>query len=236
MIKRLGVIGDLHGEDQRLENALEWLHGESLDAIVCTGDVADGRGCINRSCDLLAAAGVETVAGNHDRWLLEDRVRHLDDAHTSAELSDRSREFLTLLPQQRTLETIRGALLLCHGIADNDLAKAWPGTARSAVRRSDELDALIAEADYQFLINGHMHFRVLIDFPELLLINAGTLKGEFGGITVIDFETAQVSAFEIGDAAHPNRVCEHPISSDARRVWEDTQSFDGNWQPVTLYA
>jgi len=236
MIKRLGVIGDLHGEDQRLDNALEWLHGESLDAIVCTGDVADGRGCINRSCDLLAAAGVATVAGNHDRWLLQDRVRHLIDAHLAAELSESSREFLASLPQQRTLETIEGALLLCHGIADNDLAKAWPGTARSAVRRSNELDALIDEASYRFLINGHMHFRVLIDFPELLLINAGTLKGEFGGITVIDFETAQISAFEVADAGRPNRVSEHQVASDSRRIWADTQAFDGSWQPVTLYA
>jgi predicted phosphodiesterase len=219
MIKRLGVIGDLHGEDQRLDNALEWLHGQSLDAIVCTGDVADGRGCINRSCELLAAAGVATVAGNHDRWLLQDRVRHLDDAHMPEELSESSREYLASLPQQRALETIEGALLLCHGIADNDLAKAWPGTARSAVRRSNELDV-----------------RVLIDFPELLLINAGTLKGEFGGITVIDFETAQISAFEVADTGRPNRVCEHQLASDSRRIWADTQAFDGSWQPVTLYA
>jgi predicted phosphodiesterase len=236
MIKRLGIIGDLHGEDQRLENALEWLHGERLDALICTGDVADGRGCINRSCDLLAAAGVETVAGNHDRWLLEDRVRHLDDAHLQADLSDSSREFLASLPRQRQLQTINGALLLCHGVADNDLAKVWPGTARSAVRRSDELDRLIAEDDYRFLINGHMHFRVLIDFPQLLMINAGTLKGEFGGITVIDFELAQISAYEVGDASCPSMVCEQPLACDSRRVWADTQAFDGDWQPATLYA
>lgn len=235
MIKRLGVIGDLHGEHGRLARALEWLHGQRLDAIVCTGDIADGRGCINLCCDLLLHAGVLTVAGNHDRWLLEDRVRHLPDAHTESELSASSRELLESLPLQRTLDTLLGPLLLCHGVAENDLAKVWPGTAKSEILKNLQLDGLLQSSNYRFLINGHMHFRVLIDFEDLLLVNAGTLKGERGGICVIDFEGGAVSAFEIGEEGGPERVSGHALDSDRRRIWRDTQEFDGRWTPVTLY-
>jgi predicted phosphodiesterase len=235
VIRRLAVIGDLHGEHGRLARTLEWLHGQRLDAILCTGDVADGRGCINLCCDLLAEASVNTVAGNHDRWLLEDRVRHLSDAHSEAELSAGSREFLEGLPRQREFQTSLGRLLLCHGVGENDLAKVWPGTSQSGIRRNAELDDLLRTADFRFLINGHMHFRVLIDFSELLLVNAGTLKGERGGVSLIDFDGGAVAAYEVGDQGAPQRVSEHALASQQRRVWRDTQEFDGTWTPVTLY-
>jgi predicted phosphodiesterase len=234
-IERLAVIGDLHGEHERLALALEWLHGQRVDAIVCTGDIADGRGCINSCCELLEEAGVECVAGNHDRWLLEDRVRHLADAHTRSELNCGPREFLTALPRQRSLTTTRGPMLLCHGIADDDMAKVWPGSPRAGVRRSETLDAVLATGDFRFLVNGHMHFRVLIDFESLLLLNAGTLKGEHGGFSIVDFTAGSVSAFEFDDLP-PRRVCERSIDSTGRRVWQDTQAFDGDWSPATLYA
>ena len=235
MIQRLAVIGDLHGEHDRLGRALEWLHGQRLDAIVCTGDVADGRGCINICCDLLMAAGVATVAGNHDRWLLEDRVRHLPDAHSRAELSSSSGEFLAGLPRQRKLTTAFGSALLCHGVGENDLAKVWPGTRRSAVRKNADLDDLVDAGEVRLLINGHMHFRVLIDFSNMLLLNAGTLKGERGGLSIVDFAGGGISAFEIGERIRPRRVREHALDPAGRRVWRDTEEFDGDWAPVTLY-
>jgi len=234
MIRRMGVIGDLHGEHERLDRVLEWMHGQCLDAVVCTGDIADGRGCINLCCDLLAAGGVATVAGNHDRWLLQDRVRHLPDAHLATELSEASEAFLSELPKQRTLDTVRGAALLCHGIADNDLAKVWPGTERSEIRRSEKLDGVLEAGEYRFLINGHMHYRVLIDFPELLLMNAGTIRGEYAGFSVIDFEAEAISVYGINEK-RPDRICEHALANDDRRVWRDTQEFDGSWQAVALY-
>ncbi len=142
MIRRVGVIGDLHAEDRRLVRVLDWLAGASVDAIVCTGDIADGRGCVDFSCALLEQARAIVVAGNHDRWLLQDRVRHVPEAHRLEALHERSVDYLSALPRSVELETVMGRLLLCHGVGDNDLGKVWPGTARSPIERSNELDAI----------------------------------------------------------------------------------------------
>ena len=52
-----------------------------------------------------ANASVHTVRGNHDRWILQDKARHIEDAHSLAELSKESLSYLTSLPTQVTLNT-----------------------------------------------------------------------------------------------------------------------------------
>lgn len=236
-VRRLGVIGDLHGEDGRLDAVLDWFYGQSVDALVCTGDIADGRGCINRSCELLRQGAVLTVAGNHDRWLLNDKVRHLTDAHRKDELSDDNLSYVADLKRQRQLETTEGSLLLCHGAADDDMARIWPGRNPGEEKRSRALDEVIESGRYRFLINGHMHFRVLIDFVGLTLLNAGTLRGDHAGVSLIDFEGDAIATFAVSDTGAPERIMEKRLApGKERKVWRDTQEFDGTSTPVTLHA
>ena len=236
-IHRLGIIGDLHSEHVRLELVLNWFSQQRIDAVVCTGDIADGRGCINSSCELLRDAGVHTVSGNHDRWLLTGKARHVADAHHADELSDENLAYLAELPKQQTLQTSRGSLLLCHGVAENDLAKVWPGRNPEEVERSTELDVVLEEGEHRYLINGHMHFRVLIDFVGLTLLNAGTLRGDHAGVCVVDFDEESISAHASFDAGPPERLVEKALApTEDRRIWRDTQEFDGTWTPVTLHA
>lgn len=235
-IARLGIIGDLHAEHERLDGVLDWFAGQPVDALVCTGDIADGRGSVDRCCAALDAAGVFTVAGNHDRWLLEDRVRHVPDAHRRAELHEDTAGYLRSLPRSRRLETARGPLLLCHGVGDNDLAQVWPGRTPDQIRRSRDLDTLIEADEYRFLVNGHMHFRVLLNFRNLTLLNGGTLKGERAGVTVLDFLTGSITVYTVTDGRRPERLLEQPLDADpSRPVWRNTREFDGRSPPVTLY-
>src|SRR5436853_7065250 len=91
LLRRIGIIGDVHGEDGALEAALNLLGGiTGLDAILCTGDVPgkNGTGDLARCCDLLENAGVMTIRGNHDRWYIENEelrdVMGYEDAPLSA--------------------------------------------------------------------------------------------------------------------------------------------------------
>ena len=232
------MIGDVHAEHRRLDAALNFLSGAGVDAICCTGDVADGPGCVDTCCALLSFANVLTVAGNHDRWLLADRMRAVPHAHDRAQLNASSLDYLEALPAMRRIETSSGTALLCHGVGANDLRKVWPGSSRMPIERSPELDALIAGDDTCWVINGHLHYRVIVNFDRLTVLNAGTLKGEHRpGVSILDFDCGTATAFEFGVEGSLHRVAERLLRGDGdRRVWRDTQEFDGTWTPVTLYA
>lgn len=234
-VKRLGVLGDIHAEHLRLASALEYMATCNVDAIVCTGDIVDGTGCPNQSVRLLQAADAITVRGNHDRWILEDKARHITDAHFLQDLDDETIGYLSELPTQVSLTTSRGQLLLCHGVADDDLKKVWPGTERMEIERSRRLDTIIEKGHYRYLINGHMHFRTLIHFESLILINAGTLRGDhWPGFSVIDFDSHEITAFEfVRQTIH--EVRKQPLIEDSHVVWRDTRSFCGGWDPVRLF-
>ena len=112
-----------------------------------------------------------------------------------------------------------------------------PGRRPEEIRRSRHLDALLAEDEYRFVINGHMHFRVLMHFRNLTLLNAGTLMGERPGLTIVDFEAGTITAFSVVDGGRPERLMEIALApADTHRVWHDTGEFDGTWEPVLLYA
>jgi predicted phosphodiesterase len=228
---RLGLIGDVHGEADRLAAVLDHLHARDVDAILCTGDVPDGPGCINRCCALLEDAGVLCVAGNHERWLLTDRVRHVPDAHVAEQLDDRSRAFLQALPPTREVDTAAGPLLLCHGIGEEDHRKVWPGSERLGPERSRTLDAIIAEDRVRWLVNGHLHYRMILDFAGLTLVNAGTLNARHRPPGFIELDLAAGEAIFLGldDDAGVREQVRHPLVDHDRRVFTDTRDFDGDW-------
>lgn len=236
-VKTLGLLGDVHAEHHRLAAALTFLDGAGVDEILCTGDVVDGPGCADTSARLLRDSGVLTVRGNHDRWLLEKKARHIPNAHHRHDLEDETLDFLSSLPLTIEIETVAGALMLCHGVIEDDLKKIWPGTQRTEVERSAELDDLIASRRFRYLINGHMHFRTIIHFEALILLNAGTLTGDhWPGFSVLDFASHSICAYEFSNSditlvrelaldPQPDQVC-----------WQDTQAFTGNWEPVMLFG
>ena len=236
-VRRVGLIGDVHAEHRRLESALAFLHAANVDAIWCTGDLADGGGDLDACCELLAGTNATAVAGNHDRWLLSNRMRGVPQAHALDAVRAASRDYLETLVPTRTLDTVAGSVLLCHGVAANDMRKVWPGSARMPIERSCELDALISENRVRYVVNGHLHYRIIVNFGGLTLLNAGTLRGDHRpGVTIVDFGGGEVSAFEFGERGL-QRVAERAIGpAEGRRVWRDTQEFDGDWTPVTLYA
>lgn len=63
---RIGLLGDIHAQDDRLEIALTDLQSMKLDVILFVGDVLNGPGSVNRCIDLLQSHDVICIKGNHD--------------------------------------------------------------------------------------------------------------------------------------------------------------------------
>jgi putative phosphoesterase len=185
---KIGVLGDAHAEDERVERALEYFRQIGVSVVLCAGDVTDGYGSATRTVELLADHGVLTVRGNHERWTLSNTMRELPGATDPATLSPRARAFLESCPATLELSSPLGPLLLCHGLGPNDMAKVKPDDSGVALTSNLDLQALLRAERYRLIVNGHSHRPMVRRLETLTLVNAGTLKrDEHPCVVVVDF-------------------------------------------------
>jgi predicted phosphodiesterase len=110
MLKKIGAIGDIHGEATSLKAVINFLNNSNLDLIVSVGDITDGRESIDECCEILQQNNVATVKGNHDRWFLANEMRDLPDATVENDINKQTLKFLSSLPTIMEFETQTRAL------------------------------------------------------------------------------------------------------------------------------
>jgi predicted phosphodiesterase len=204
---RLGLIGDVHAEHERLRVAIAALGGQQVDRLLCSGDLVDGHGDVDRTCALIAAHRVTTVRGNHDRWIRDDDMRTLPNAHRMTSLGPESIALLKSLQPTVTLEVPNGKLLLCHGVGESDMRKLGPDDAGYAISTNDDLLKVLFDATITLMVCGHTHVPMVRRFergggkPALVVVNAGTLAREHNpGFVVVDLAAGRVDFWRITDA------------------------------------
>ena len=77
--------------------------------------------------------------------------------------------------------------------------KIWPGTERTKIERSKNFDDLLVQESPRFVVNGHIHYRTMIDFEDCHLINAGTLRGKRPAVTILDTDQCVVVGYTMKD-------------------------------------
>ena len=174
----IGIIGDVHAEDAVLENVLAFFADRGINQILCTGDVSDGMGNLDRCVRLLTEARCITVSGNHDRWLLEDEMRMLPFSQLRSTLEAPTLDYLRNLPATVSLKLADRRILLCHGVGGNDMNFLNPDDSGYAIESNMELQELMRRRQYHLMIDGHTHKRTVRRFGPLWNINAGTLIGD----------------------------------------------------------
>lgn len=216
---RLGLIGDVHAEDVLLGLALDALRAERVDRILCTGDIVDGLGDVDRACVLLREANALVVRGNHDRWIRNDEMRGLPHAHRMTGLQVETIELLKALPSTIPIELppvggrAAGRLILCHGVGKNDMIRLMPDDSGYAISSNEDLLALLFDTRVHVMVGGHTHRPMLRRFergagkPPLFVINAGTLAREHEpGFAVLDVAAQRVEFFRIMNEGAPARI------------------------------
>lgn len=233
-VASIGIVGDVHGAEETLGHALSHLQNETC--VLCTGDIVDGPGSPDTCVQLLKKHQVITVAGNHERWLLTDKHRGIAHAHQRADLSPQTLDFLRNLPRCVEIKTVSGNLLLSHGIGLNDTAQVWPGSDRLGPRKCAALDDILAEGRYRYLVHGHIHYRLVLEFERMTLINPGALKrnlqlGFKPGFMILNTGAKKLSCFHMDGAGRIVERADIDIAerNQANRVWRDTRQFDGQW-------
>ena len=196
IVRRVGLIGDLHCENDALAFVIQQLVGLGAETLLQVGDIADGPGDLDATISLLEEHRVLAVRGNHDRWLLGNQLRDSPHATELSSVSSAAVAFLTRLPTTREFRSPRGNVLLCHGLGKNDMVCVKPDHEGSDITSNEELQRLIWERRYRFVLNGHSHRAMLRTFGPLSIINAGTLFRENEqSFTYVDFERGELQRF-----------------------------------------
>jgi putative phosphoesterase len=206
MLKKIGVIGDIHAEPERLSQSLIFLQQLDLDILLCTGDIVDGRGDVDECISLLQQYDVKTVLGNHDAWFLKNTMRNLVDATPVNAVTGSTMDYIQSLPVELEFDTSAGRILLCHGLGKHLMAKVGEDDYGYALDNNFELQDLILASRYRFVINGHTHHRMVRDFSRLTVINAGSLLYSDASFQTINFNTGSITVYS-PDA--PEKVSEN---------------------------
>ncbi len=203
---RFGLIGDVHAEDARLDIAIAAFRAAQVDRILCTGDVVDGHGDADRACALLASNRVVTVRGNHDRWIRNDELRTLPNAHRMTSLAPASIELLKSLEPTCMFDVPGGKLLLCHGVGNSDMRQLGPDDSGYALSTNEELLEVLFNPSILVMVAGHTHKPMLRRFergsgqPPLVVVNAGTLAREDEpGFVILDMAAKRADFHRIAD-------------------------------------
>ncbi|HET7543956.1 MAG TPA: metallophosphoesterase family protein [Polyangiaceae bacterium] len=208
MLRRAGLIGDIHCEVVRLKRVFEHFRSLQVDTVLAVGDIADGPGDLTEACSILHSEGALVVAGNHDRWLLRGEMRDLPDATRPETVTPQARHYLTSLPKTRLLESRRGPVMLCHGLGEDDMASVKPDDDCEALRGNAAFLKLLASRAARFVVNGHSHRPMLRTIDGLTILNAGTLHPQHRPIcSIADFERGEVQVYDLRGSAVTAAEC-----------------------------
>ena len=214
-LRRLGVVGDIHGQFAALQAALACLRDANADAIAAVGDVVDGPGDVGACLETLRHEHVVTVRGNHERWFLHGEQR--DRSHATTMLSATDRQYLASWPAAALLPTVAGPVLVCHGVGDHDLAELRPSTrgfGLSVVQAAREDAPELFPNDLFAAVGGHTHERMLRRIQGNWFINAGTLLPESEpGFLLLDFDQRALTWFNLDPQCQVTRGETHALDA-----------------------
>jgi len=154
---RIGIISDVHGDYEALNQTLDQLdQHHRVDHVLCAGDLV-GRGPReNEVVDLVRSRHIPTVRGNHDEFF--------------SGITTENTAFLKNLPLdwQGTFGEV--AIYMCHGKPGNNM---W-GMYRDHLSKT-YLNMVLSSLQVQVLITGHTHIPLFMKVDKGCLINPGSL-------------------------------------------------------------
>lgn len=162
---RLAIVSDIHGNLPALEAVIADFAELGVDGIVNLGDIVSGPLWPAETADRLMALNWPTLAGNHERQVLQpiDERMSASDRHAAERLTERHRSWLAALPKHLDLP---GGLHCCHGTPTSDLHyfietvtdDFGHGASRGLrVATADELHDRAAGMRAALILCGHSH-------------------------------------------------------------------------------
>jgi len=174
---RIAVLADAHGNLLALEAVLADLRAQALDLVVNLGDLVSGPFDPAGSADAQIALGCPTLAGNHERQLLERDDASPSDAVARPRLSPAHLDWIAGLP--KTLQLADGEVFACHGSpAGGDLEYLLEdvSSGRPVLAPNDAIrPRLEGIGPARLVLCGHTHMPRLTQLGGVLVVNPGSV-------------------------------------------------------------
>ncbi len=175
---RVAVLADAHGNLLALEAVLADLRAKAApDLLVNLGDLFTGPFDPSGSADVQIGLGCPTLAGNHERNLLEGDDTSPSVAFARPRLSAAHLDWIKALP--KTLRFMDDEVFACHGSPAGgdldylleDVESGRPLLAsESAIRR--RLEGI---GPARLVLCGHTHMPRVVQVGEVLVVNPGSI-------------------------------------------------------------
>ncbi len=174
---RIAALADAHGNLLALEAVLADLRAQAPDLVVNLGDLVSGPFDPAGSADAQIALGCPTLAGNHERQLLERDDESPSDAVARPRLSPAHLDWIAGLP--KTLQLADGEVFACHGSpAGGDLEYLLEdvSSGRPVLAPNDAIrPRLEGIGPARLVLCGHTHMPRLAQLGGVLVVNPGSV-------------------------------------------------------------
>lgn len=178
---KLAIISDIHSNFEAITSVLRDIDQQSIDTIICTGDIVGYFTKPNEVIDLIRTRKIMTIQGNHDETIGKGyRLREEDIAkytieelhaaasriYTNQNISESNRRYLRELPKQLLLEFNQVKVLCVHGS---------PLSNKEYMYDNEEILQKFIEVDADVIISGHTHLPYHHQIGDKIFINAGSV-------------------------------------------------------------
>jgi predicted phosphodiesterase len=174
---RIAVVSDIHGNLAALEAAAGDIKARGIEQVVNLGDSLSGPLLPLETAQFLMASGWLSLAGNHERQILNLRPGHggPSDQYAASQLSDK--EFVWLRSLKHTMR-LNDETFLCHGTPRSDCEYFLETLNNSFIRlaSSSEIDERLSGDKSAVIACGHTHIpRSIRTANGQLIINPGSI-------------------------------------------------------------
>ncbi len=209
MSKRVAVISDVHSNLEALEKVLESLEEDSVDVVVCCGDVV-GYGPRPSEClELVREVADVIVKGNHDHATVTGDISMFNVAAgiavewTRRRLDEEEIEYLGSLPETETFDVEGVEVFVVHGSPRDPIWEyVFPETPRGVLREMVEV-----AGNPDVLLMGHTHVPMREEVDGTLVANPGSVGQPRDGdpraaYALLDVEDGEVKGWEVRRVAY----------------------------------
>lgn len=173
---RIAALADVHGNLIALQAVLAKLRDASPDVIVNLGDLVSGPFDPAGSADAQMALGCPTIAGNHERQVLEGGTGPSDVLARSL-LSPAHLGWMAGLP--KTLSLVDGEVFACHGSprgGDLEYLLEDVGSGRAILDTAEAIrPRLQGIGRAKLVLCGHTHMPRMARIGDVLVVNPGSV-------------------------------------------------------------